>query len=42
MKNEFRSRLYQKREIIKKMKHKKKEYSIKDVIILCDRCKEEV
>jgi hypothetical protein len=26
MKNEFRNRLYQKREIIKKMKHKKKEY----------------
>lgn len=24
------------------MKHKKKEFSIKDVILLCNRCKEEV
>lgn len=42
MRDEFRSRLQKKRDIIAKMKHKAKELSLKDVTLLCDKCNQEV
>ena len=38
MKNEFRKRLYTKRNIINRMKHKCKELALKDATLLCDKC----
>ena len=42
MKAEFRARLDEKREIIRKMKHLCKEYSLRDVMILCGKCDSDV
>lgn len=42
MQKEFKDRLIRKRQIIQKMKYKCKEMSLKDVTLICDKCKLDV
>ena len=42
LKNEFKQRLTKKRNIIEKMRHLCKEFSLKDATLLCSRCNSEV
>ena len=39
MMSEFRDRILRKREMIDKIKRRCKEYSLKDTMLICERCR---
>lgn len=40
--DEFKKRVAEKREIIRKMRHKHKELSLKEVLLICERCQQDI